>query len=148
MLMEIDKLRRIAECCLSGRMLDNELSSWLGRSLEAYLAREASSLEAALGLRFAKGGVPWWLEERIRRRDEALRGLARRYFGAVSVTERAREIHRLARRYAASAWRFDSEAADMPDGYQGTVKEWLWQAFKSGASMPLSERQLRNIFAD
>jgi hypothetical protein len=132
MLMEIDKLRRIAECCLSGRMLDNELSSWLGRSLEAYLAREVSSLEAALGLRFAKGGVPWWLEERIRQRDEALRGLARRYFGAVSVTERAREIHRLARRYAASAWRFDSEAADMPDGYQGTVKEWLWEG-RSGA---------------
>ncbi len=148
MLMEIDKLRRIADCCLSGKVLDRELSSWLGRSLEAYLAREVSSLEAALGLRFAKGGIPWWMEERIRRRDKALRDLAHRYFSSVSVTERAREIHRLALRYAASAWRFDSQAENMPASYRDTVKEWLWQAFKSGASMPLSERQLRNIFAD
>jgi hypothetical protein len=35
----------------------------------------------------------------------------------------------------------------MPPAYAGTPKEFLWQAFQSGAPMPLGERQLRNIVA-
>jgi len=35
----------------------------------------------------------------------------------------------------------------MPAGYAATVKEYLFRAFRSGARMPLSERQLRNILA-
>ena len=35
----------------------------------------------------------------------------------------------------------------MPPRYRGTQKECLWRAFKAGAAMPLSERQLRNILA-
>jgi hypothetical protein len=35
----------------------------------------------------------------------------------------------------------------MPERYAGTQNEYLWRAFKSGAAMPISERQLRNILA-
>jgi hypothetical protein len=33
----------------------------------------------------------------------------------------------------------------MPDHYNGTVNEWLYQAFAAGAPMPICERQLRVI---
>ena len=58
---------------------------------------------------------------------------------------RAREIWTVASRYAASTWRFDNELEAMPEHYLGTQHEFLWQAFKSGAAMPIGERQLRNI---
>ena len=48
---------------------------------------------------------------------------------------------------AASAWRHDRNNADMPSHYRGTVKEYLWRAFTSGAATPICERQLRNILA-
>ena len=50
-------------------------------------------------------------------------------------------------RYAASSWRIDGERQGMPDHYRGTAKEFLWAAFKSGATMPLCTRQLRSILA-
>ncbi len=33
----------------------------------------------------------------------------------------------------------------MPAHYRGTCREYIWKALKSGAPMPLGERQLRNI---
>jgi hypothetical protein len=33
----------------------------------------------------------------------------------------------------------------MPEHYAGTPKELLWRAFSSGATMPIGERQIRNI---
>jgi hypothetical protein len=35
----------------------------------------------------------------------------------------------------------------MPETYEGTPLEFLWRAFKSGAPMPIGERQLRRILA-
>ena len=43
---------------------------------------------------------------------------------------------------------FDRNRDEMPQAYQRTPKEWIWLAFKSGAAMPLGERQLRNILAN
>jgi hypothetical protein len=145
MLTQISNLREIAQRCLAGEALDEDLSYWFGISLQEFLERRASTLNDAFGLCAPQGGVPWWKEEAIRRRDTALRELAERFHGALSVSSQAQEVRRRALRYAASAWRFDREHAAMPPRYGGTQKEYLWRAFKSGAAMPLSERQLRNI---
>jgi hypothetical protein len=80
-------------------------------------------------------------------RDEALRGLARRIAPGGSTAAKAKGVYRLALRYAASAWRFDREREAMPDTYFGTPNELLWRAFKSGAAMPLGERQLRTVLS-
>ena len=48
---------------------------------------------------------------------------------------------------ATHAARIDRERAKMPAAYEGTPKQPLWEAFQSGAPMPLGERQLRNIIA-
>jgi len=145
MLSTIDYLRQIARCCQAGQVLDADLSHWLGASLDRFLQRQCQTIEDAMGLRAPRGGVPWWLEEAMRRRDAALRELAERHLPALAPSGQARQIHLRALRYGASAWNHDQAAADMPTRYSGKPNEWLWRAFKSGAPMPICERQLRNI---
>ena len=145
MLKEINRLREITRCCRAGRPLSDDHATWLHQGLDRFLRHECPSIDDALGLKFARGGVPWWMEEAIRERDQALRELGRRFYANLSVAARARKLRFEALRYAASAWRFDRQRDDMPPRYRGTDKEGLWRAFRSGAAMPLSERQLRNI---
>lgn len=147
MLMTIEKLRQISEQCLSGGTLDDDLARWLGGRLDEFLQCRKGTIEEAFGLRFAQGGVPWWKEERIRRRDAHLRALAATYPRDMPLGATARDIHKNSARYAASAWRLERARAKMPKTYAGTAREHLWGAFKAGAPMPLGERQLRNILA-
>lgn len=148
MLREINNLREIHAQCLCGGELNPDLSVWLGEALGEFLAHRCRSLDEALGLRFPKGGVPWWMEEAIRKRDSALRELARRFYAGASTSEKAREIATLSNRYGASAWIHDRKNETMPQCYAGTAKQFLWAAFNSGAAMPIGERQLRSILAD
>ncbi len=145
MLSEIEKLREIARCCMAGEQLDDHLSQWFAQSLDDYLNHRCSHLSEAFGLRGAHGGVPWWREEAIRKRNAALVDLAAFLPVEGSATARARRIKQLCDRYAASSWPRDRERDEMPQGYAGTLKACLWCAFKSGASMPVGERHLRNI---
>jgi hypothetical protein len=147
MLPNIKNLREISRRCQTGQPLDPDLAVWLGSSLEKFLEQRCHTVDEALGLRFAQGGVPWWREEAIRLRDEALRALAQRVAPGGSTAAKAKGVYRLALRYAASAWRFDREREAMPATYFGTPNEMLWRAFKSGAAMPLGERQLRTVLA-
>lgn len=144
-MIAIERLRTVRDHCLSGEPLDEDIAAWLGSRLDQFLCRDFTSFEEAFGLQGAKGGIPWWKEEQIRRRDAALRALARTLPADASTCARAREIHRLSTRYAAGTWRWERTYDDMPAHYDGTPREHLWQAFRSGAPMPLGERHLRNI---
>lgn len=148
MLEEIGKLKQIAHHCMSGQKLPDDLSLWLGTGLQRFLDHEVRSLNDALDLRTDRGGVPWWMEDAIRTRDAALREIAGMCTSETGKSGKARYVHRLTCRYAASAWRFDCQRQAMPPEYAGTTKELLWTAFRSGAAMPISERQLRNILPD
>ena len=145
MLTAISNLREISERCRDGEPLDPSLSNWLAERLDRYLCHECTSIDDALGLRQPRGGVPWWLVEAMYRRDDALRDLADTVADDQSLSTRARELRRLTIRYAASAWRHDQDREAMPASYRGTCREYNWKALKSGAPMPLGERQLRNI---
>ncbi len=147
MLQTIDNLREIKQRCMAGEPLEAGQSEWLGTALAHFLERRCTSMDDALGLRFAQGGLPWWREEANRLRDAALCDIARSYMPGQSKSARAKQIARLAGRYAASAWRIDRAREDMPAHYTNTIKEPLWRAFRSGATMPIGERQLRNILA-
>ena len=148
MFMAIDNLREIARRCQSSESLPTDLSVWLGTSLDEFLSHRQRSIDDAFGIRRARGGVPWWMEEAMRRRDAALRELARRHFASLSLSAQARAIQTLSRRYAASAWLFDRRTKAMPAEYGGKPHELLWRAFKSGAPMPIGERQLRHIMGN
>lgn len=143
----LDNLRQIAGRCLTDEPLGRELSNWLGAALDQYLTRQARTIEEALGLIFPQGGVPWWREEALRIRDAALREWADGFPDDCSICRQANLIWTSAVRYAASAWQIDSNNVEMPTRYIETPKEYLWRAFKSGAPMPIGERQLRNILA-
>ncbi len=145
MLSAIDNLREIKERCRDGEKLDAALSRWLGERLDRYLSHECASIDDALGLRQERGGVPWWLVEAMYARDAALRDLADMVAGDCSRTARAREVRRRTLCYAGSAWRHDRDCEAMPPAYRNNAREHIWRAFKSGAPMPLGERQLRNI---
>jgi hypothetical protein len=145
MLASIDNMRTVARLCQTREPLPEALASWLAASLQSYLERRAESLNDAFGLRNARGGVPWRTEASMRVRDEALRRLAAHHLGSLSTSAQAGRIRELSTRYEASNWRFDRTREAMPAAYEGTPHEWLWRAFKSGASMPLGLRQLRTI---
>jgi hypothetical protein len=147
MFPSIDNLRELMGRCFDGKPLDGDLADWLGEAIDGYLTRQFSTLEEAFGLIFPRGGIPWWREEAVRKRNAALRYLAETFLGELALGMQAQEIWTTARRYAASAWRFDQDRDEMPAHYAGTPKECLWQAFKSSAPMPIGERQLRNILA-
>jgi len=140
-----DRLEEIATRCQAGLPLPLDHSYWLAEAIDSFLGKGAASLEEALGLRYGRGGVPWWREKALRERDAALRELADECFADMSICKRSREIATLATRYGASAWRHDRDGRDMPKAYAGTPREYLWRAFRSGGTMPLSERQVRNI---
>ncbi len=148
MLAAISNLREISERCHNGEPLDPSLSKWLAERLDRFLCHECTSIDDALGLRQPRGGVPWWLIEAMYQRDGALRDLADTVADDRSLSNRAREVRRLTIRYVASAWRYDQNREAMPASYRGNCREYIWKAFKSGAPMPLGERQLRNILGD
>jgi hypothetical protein len=141
----IDNLREVARHCSAGEPLPAGLSTWLGKSLDEFLSHRRRSIEDALGLVWPRGGVPWWLEDAMRKRDAALREMAQRFYGGQAVSRQAAAIYRGAIRYAESRWRRDRTTEALPQEHRGTPYEWLWHAFKSGAAMPIRERQLRHI---
>lgn len=98
-----ERLEEIARRCQAGEPLGPRHSFWLAEGIDSYLGKAASSLEEALGLRYGRGGVPWWREKALRERDTALRVLADEFFADLSICNRSREIATLALRYGASA---------------------------------------------
>jgi hypothetical protein len=138
----IERLRDLCQRFLADG--DSDLR-WLGSRLDDFLSHRCRSLEEALGLRFARGGMPWWREEATRKRDAALRTLARLYYPGQRLSVQTKRLYEHAARYAASAWRNDARHKAMPSHYAGTINEWLWRAFASGAPMPIRERRLRDI---
>jgi len=147
MMTAIHNLRAVRQSCADGQPLDPDLAGWLAESLEAFLNRRCDSLEGAFGLLAPQGGVPWWLEDGIRRRNDAIRDLAHMVAPGQSLSAQARQVRQLSVRYAASAWRYDRQLDEMPTDYIDTIKDPLWRAFKSGAAMPVSERHLRAVLA-
>src|SRR6185369_12912336 len=67
----IDRLRDVSSFCRRGAALPPDLAGWLAAGIERFLGREARDLDGALGLIQAQGGIPWWREDAIRRRDAA-----------------------------------------------------------------------------
>lgn len=147
MLREIECLREIARRCRASQPLETHHLELLGHALEMFLEQKCRGFEEAIGLRTAKGGIPWWLEDGIRKRDRALRELATKFCANLSTSACAKHISNLSTRYAATAWRFDEARPAMPEHYRGKEAEYLWRAFKSQARMPLGERRLRSILA-
>ena len=144
-LASIAGLRRLAAALVDG----DDDARWLASRLRNYFADAPRGLtvDMAFDLAPMPGTNAWWTDLAIETRDAALRTMAIRFWPDRGVASQAYQIERRASRYAASSWRFDRERSDMPECYVGTDMECLWRAFASGATMPLSKRQLQTILA-
>jgi hypothetical protein len=113
----------------------------------AMLAGTAARLpsELALWLERTLGAAAGWAGSAGEARDAALRALAQRFYPCVPVSTQAARINMLAETYAFVNWPRDRERAQVPTLYRETPDEFLWAAFKSGAPMPLAQRDLRRI---
>jgi hypothetical protein len=148
MSLSVERLRTIQEIIRTGGAMPADLARWVQSGLDRFLKRQARDLDDAFGLYMGQGGVPWWREEAIARRDEALRRFAAASREApAGITARARFVAQAIRRYGSSAWLLEREHDAPPATAPGTPREFLWRAFKSGAPMPLGERQLRTILS-
>ncbi len=78
MMESIRELREISLRCQLGKPLNERHLSWLGDALGKFLEHQCVSVDEAFGIKNPRGGVPWWREEQMRIRDEALRELAGR----------------------------------------------------------------------
>ena len=148
MLGNIETLNAIRDRCAQDRPLTADMREWLARSLDRYLDHECVNLNEAFGVVQGHGGVPWWRERAIRRRDAALRALSKLHFGDASIYSRAKAISDLSIRYMTTSWPRDRKLDAMPERYRGTPMEYLWEAFRSHAKMPVSERRLRTLLRD
>ena len=147
-LAAVQKLRRVKRALSTGELPDVDDVEWLVDGFGRYLADAASGLplDLALGLSPPPGHATWWQAESLEARDDAIRGLANRFFPDLLVGPQAKEIERLALRYGGCGWRFDRECGDMPERYGGTPNAYLFLAFRAGA-MPLKRRQIESILA-
>jgi hypothetical protein len=114
------------------RCLPGELALWLAHAPGVAGARRGAD----------PGGGPDAASET---RGAVLRALAQRFYPGVPVSTQAARLHALAETYAFANWPRDRERAQIPARYRGMPDEYLWAAFKSGAPMPLSQRELRRI---
>lgn len=145
MMHVIRSLVEIRSCCGDKRAIPPELQCWLADAIGKFLDKSCDDLDEAFGLRKERGGVPWWLERGITVRDRALRQLAEEFLTARGIGAQAKSISEMARRYESTCWPRDAALPDMPSHYAGTARQYLWQAFRSGARMPVSARHLRNV---
>lgn len=147
MVRQMDLLGEIASRCLIRQGLTEDQMVLLAAVLRKVVSGQCRTIGEALGLQSARGGMPYWLEYAVRRRNFALARLAQIHFAGLSASDQARRIAALSTRYAATAWQFDQRREAMPEQYVGTAREWLWRAFASGARMPIAHRQLRTILS-
>jgi hypothetical protein len=142
----IEDLRRATAVLLAS---GDEAGDRVGARLADYTAHAPAGADLLVCLGLASvAGETWFQVDARHQRDAALRELARQFYPDKKVGGRASEIERAAGRYAASAWRFDKAREEMPAHYSGTISEWLWKAFASGAAMPLKKRRLESVLSE
>lgn len=115
--------------------------------IERYLEDAAIglTLDIALGVSPAPGQTPWWEREARERRNAAIRELREHCFGDLGITAAARAIEEEARRFQASAWRYDRGREKISGGDER--HRLLGEALRTGLPFPGS-RQLRTILGN
>ena len=145
----VEKLRELLAVAESGQLA--ALGTWLLPRLENYLtnAPHGTTLDEALDLTVAPGGLPWWRQEELDQRNVAFRDLAKKHFGNLDLNGQADEILRAARRYRGGRWRFDRSTEFNSKKYADLRSQLLYEAFWHGdGDVPDSKRQICRILDD
>ncbi len=145
----IDRLRELLKVAESGELA--ELGDWLVPRLNNYFtgASAGVTLEQVFDLAVSPGRAPWWREEALKARDDAIRRLADQHFGALDLNGQADEILTAIRRYRGSRWRHDRSIDHMPESYAGTRSALLYETLRrGGGDAPESKKQVTRILSE
>jgi hypothetical protein len=82
------------------------------------------NIDDAFDLSCSAGEESPAMQLRRHRRNEGYRDIARRFFSSLSISAQAQEIHTIADRYSASAWRSDRDLDHPPTGYSFVSCNW------------------------
>lgn len=114
----------------------------IAAAVRAYIAGDAPTLDAALGLRAGPGERSWRTRARLARRDAVIRELARHLNRG--STDVAAEIAKRALRYETSRWRFDSRLPE-PPADATEIERHLFHLMQHGGCP--GARRIRQILA-
>lgn len=125
--------------------MSSPAASRLAGALDRILVGEDPA--TALGLKPSAGQRTALTKDRLLRRDELLRELARRHFKRMNVSEQAREIVAIWAEYQRRAARLDAATGEMPSSYIGRPRAFLFEISRLPASVP-SVRTLRMVLSN
>jgi len=89
-------------------------------------------LDEAAGLIPKPGHNWWWEAEKLQRRDEYLREIARRFCAPAGRRRLKDQIIEYLEKYEAGRWKRDKPFKLPPEAYRGTVQELLFYVLKCG----------------
>ncbi|MFL9824106.1 hypothetical protein [Rhodoplanes sp. SY1] len=89
--------------------------------------------------------IPIEVTSTLQRRDDLIRSIAAKFFGAATVRARAAALAAALARYEAGAWRRDRAAEDNPRR-PGTLEAMAWEVLRLHPR-PLGAERVRQIIA-
>jgi hypothetical protein len=143
----LDALAALARAAMALEAVDDPALQHVAGAFGQYLAGQADTLDAAMGLpRRRPGERSWRTKAVIDRRNELLREIADRYYSDRCPAAQAQEIATDLSRYASSAWVREREAETCPSRHHGSVREMFWRMLMLRDHV-LSERTIRSVLA-
>ena len=118
---------------------------WFVHALEAVLDGRQASLDQALGLKPGPGQRSLKTRCQLQERDALYRRAWRRFYADLKPAPAARELHRVFRRYEASAWIRDrGGSVNCPERLIGKPQALAWETL-SRENPTLSADRIRKI---
>jgi hypothetical protein len=141
-LKNIDRLRRF----VASKHPPESDTYWIAQQIEVYLdANGKLSLEQASGIATKPGTSPWWHQEALRARNQAIERLGDLTPGP-RLASRARRIVRSAECYQSAPWQFDQacEVTNYSDSLRKCSDETLMFQWKAVVSKSVSKKPKRS----
>jgi len=137
----IDRLRKVVEKA-PNKM--GSLGEWLAESLKDYFSRASKgfSMEEAFGISHEAWQQPWWREEDVCKRDEAIIELAQT-LDEKNNPNKAKRVSEMLLRYSASRWKHDYP--NWIPGNANKKRELFYTILESNGGRILGERRIRDI---
>jgi hypothetical protein len=120
--------------------IDADVAEAAAASLDAYVEREAASLDDAFGLVRARGERDARNRAALSERDQLLRQAAAQFYPRATPAEAGRLLASKMEWYLTSAWARERGASACPPRHAGRVEECLWKALKAEPRALSSER--------
>jgi hypothetical protein len=115
----------------SGLELDEAVVAAALQSLEAFVRKDAATLDVAFGLSRGPGERDPRTRASLAERDRLLREAAARFYAGMTAAEAARQIAARLSVYASAAWPRERKVSACPPRHAGRVEALLWEVLRA-----------------